>query len=203
MTSIPLMVNLKKKKIVIVGGGKVALKRIAALDESEACITVVSPHFHPEIIALEKRGVLSCFEKPFAPDDLSDAFLVVIATDDPEVNKAVRNAVPANCLLNDTSSAESGNVQFPAAVKRGRLTIAVSTDGASPKFAKSLKQELEERYNDDYETYMEFLFTARELLKKADLPSEEKEWQLQKILNEAYLDPREQEKKLLQLRNLL
>ncbi|WP_147802582.1 NAD(P)-binding protein [Alkalicoccus halolimnae] len=203
MASIPLMVNLDKKKIVIVGGGRVALKRIAVLNKSEAFITVISPHFQPEIKALEKAGFLTCLEKAFAPDDISDAFLVIIATDNPEVNESVRNAAPANCLLNDASSAESGSVQFPAAVKRGRLTIAVSTEGASPKFAKHLKKELSERYNEDYEAYMEFLFTARQLLKKADLSFEEKDMHLQIILSKSYLDPREQEKKLLQLRDLL
>ncbi|SUL38037.1 Precorrin-2 dehydrogenase [Staphylococcus aureus] len=80
--------------------------------------------------------------KEFEPSDIVDAYLVIAATNEPRVNEAVKKALPEHALFNNVGDASNGNVVFPSALHRDKLTISVSTDGASPKLTNQLWQSL-------------------------------------------------------------
>lgn len=202
MAVIPLMIDLHEKKVVIVGGGHVARRRLTSLLESEAELTVISPEILPEIADLYKKGKVIWKNKKVSIEDLAEAFLIIIATNDSEVNETVRKNAPVNCLINASTDAQSGNVHFPSHLKRGKLSIAVSTNGASPMLASKVKSELSTLYDAHYEQYVDFLFEARTLIKKSKLSKEKKESYLREFLDEAYHSPVLQQQTLQKLHSL-
>ncbi|WP_077622238.1 NAD(P)-binding protein [Sediminibacillus massiliensis] len=202
MAHIPLMVNFKGKHIVVVGGGRIAARRINNLLESDATITVISPKVNEEIASLFHKKKIVWMPKNFSDDDLSKADLIIAATDKEAINKAVVEAAPSNSLVNAAGDSATGNVHFPAQFKRGKLTIAVSTNGASPLLAKRVTGELAGRFTEDYEFYLEFLFEAREILKKSNLSIQTRNQYLRKFLEETYLDTSVQDRTLDWLRSL-
>lgn len=202
MAAIPLMVNLKNKKAVIVGGGKVARRRAKTILESEAELTVVSPEATSEIQKWHEEGKIHWKKKAFSPEDVDGASLIIIATNDKTVNTAVRKAAPSASLVNEATNAEAGNVHFPSHLKRGKLSISVSTNGASPLLAKKIKRELEARYTEDYGEYMEFLYEARKLVKEAALSLKEKEVYLEAFLSEKYFNQNAQREIIEHLKEL-
>lgn len=193
------MIDLKNKQAVIIGGGKVASRRIAGLLDSEAVITVISPEATDDIKNLHNENMLTWKQKNFTSSDVQDAFLVIIATNEESVNQKVKNSVPANCLVNAAHHAGAGNLHFPARLKRGNLVIAVSTNGASPMLAKKIRKELSSQYDNRYEQYLDFLLEARTLLKTIKIDKLEKENYLRDFLTDSYLQPEKQEQTLFEL----
>lgn len=98
--------------------------------------------------------------KEFEPSDIVDAYLVIAATNEPCVNEAVKQALPEHTLFNNVGDASNGNVVFPSALHRDKLTISVSTNGASPKLTKSIMAELEALYPPSYSSYIDFYILA-------------------------------------------
>ncbi|MGP4077355.1 NAD(P)-binding protein [Halobacillus sp. K22] len=192
MAFAPLMVQLENRRAVIIGGGKVACKRARTLIESGAQVTIVSPHLTSELSVMAADSLVEWKKKLFQPNDIKDAYIVVIATNNELVNEQVWQSSSRVPLVNVTGEAERGNLQFPGHIKRGRLSIAVSTGGASPKLAARMKEELEQKYNHDYEDYVDFLYTCRQYIKRSRLSSEEKQETLKKLVEEDYMDETKQ-----------
>ncbi|WP_240458726.1 NAD(P)-binding protein [Virgibacillus sp. Bac330] len=184
---IPLMVDLKEKQVVIVGGGTIAARRINTIKESNAPITVISPTIHQAIRTDWEAGLLIWRQKTFEATDISQAMLVIAATNDPSVNQLVCESAPTGCLVNNASDAVGSPVHFPAHFRQGRLSISISTNEASPMLAAKMKQELESIYNKDYEDYVEFLYQSRQLLKQSTLEKQQQKKQLQKLVSDEFL----------------
>lgn len=105
--------------------------------------------------------------------DLSPYLIVFAATDNPQVNERVlADADKAGKLVSVADKPDSGNLIVPAAVRRGKLTLAVSTSGASPALSAKIGRELQERYGPEYEIYLDFLAELRELARSrvGDMP---------------------------------
>ncbi|SFF96029.1 precorrin-2 dehydrogenase / sirohydrochlorin ferrochelatase [Halobacillus alkaliphilus] len=192
MAFTPLMIQLEDRKAVIIGGGKVACKRARTLIDTGAQVTIVSPHLTSELHAMAENAEVDWKKKTFQPKDIKDAYIVVIATNNELVNEQVWQSSAKVPLVNVTGQAERGNLQFPGHIKRGRLSIAVSTGGASPKLSARMKEELEQKYNHDYEDYVDFLYTCRQYIKRSRLSSEEKQETLKKLVEEDYMDETKQ-----------
>ena len=188
MSSMPLMIDLNDKQIVIVGGGKVATRRATTLVEYCFHVHIVSPTLTTELQNLLENGRLTWSEKQFEPQDIKRAYLVVIATDQPEVNDYVKACLPHGTLLNHAADAHAGDVTFPSILKRGRLTISVSTNGASPKLGSQIISTLNDMYDDNYETYIEFLYQSRQYIKALAIEPSRKQRLLQQIVSDEYLD---------------
>lgn len=203
MTVIPIMIELEGKKVIIVGGGRIAKRKLDTLLASGALLTVISPAVTPEIAAWAEEGSIKWKQKNFEPIDAEEAFMMIIVTDDPAINRVAREAAPSNCLVNASTEAEAGNIHFPAHFKRGKLSIAVSTNGASPMLAKKIKQDLQTQFDESYEHYLEFLFEARQLLKKTPLSRSAKEEYLRGFLAESFLQEEAQQETLHELRLLV
>ncbi|UOR12138.1 NAD(P)-binding protein [Halobacillus amylolyticus] len=203
MTFIPIMLDLKGRKVVVIGGGHVAKRRIDSLLDSEAFLTVISPKLIPELIHYYEEARINWEQKCFSPDDVDEAFLIIVATNNRTVNNTVVESTPSNRLINAADKADVGNVHFPAHFERGKLTVAISTHGASPLFAKKIKKDLSNQYDESYEQYLDFLFEARQLLKQSNLPHQERRNHLHEILSDEYLDPQAQKKMLHSLEHYI
>lgn len=160
----PLMLDLRGRRCVVVGGGRVAERKTAALLAAGADVTVVSPEVTTAIAAWERDGRLRTERRAYAAGDTRDALLVFAATDDAAVNERIgQEAAALGQLVNVADRPELCSFAVPAAMRRGKLTIAVSTSGASPSAAAAIARELDAAYGDEYAAYIDFLSELREL----------------------------------------
>jgi precorrin-2 dehydrogenase/sirohydrochlorin ferrochelatase len=171
---LPLMIDVKNKPIVVIGGGKIACRRISVLLKQGAHIKVVSPSVHADIKELSEAKQLKWVQKKVDKEDLAGAFLIVAATDHKDVNEWAAMAANQNQLVNIAGQAELGNVQMPSFHQKGRLTVAVSTDGASPTLAKDLCQQFFDQFDDEFFLKLDQLFNERQQIKASPLSHDEK-----------------------------
>ncbi|MEK3889711.1 precorrin-2 dehydrogenase/sirohydrochlorin ferrochelatase family protein [Bacillus sp. FSL K6-3431] len=141
----PVMMKMKGKRVVIVGGGQIALRKAKGLEESGADITIISPSIHKEFLQLP---YIKWKQKVFEAEDIKEAHLILAATNIKTVNEYVCQCATESQWINDTSNSENSNFITPAVVRREKFVLSVSTSGASPILAKKIKKELEERYDD-------------------------------------------------------
>jgi precorrin-2 dehydrogenase / sirohydrochlorin ferrochelatase len=160
----PIMLNVTNQRVVVIGGGKVAERKIHGLLEAKAKITVVAPTITTGIQQLAATGKLIWRQKTFSPDDLEEAWVVIAATNNRDVNKAVAKAAKPYQLINIADDPERSNFHVPAVIRSGRLTIAISTGGASPTVAQQIRCQLAELYDDDYGQYIDFLYKCRQYI---------------------------------------
>jgi precorrin-2 dehydrogenase/sirohydrochlorin ferrochelatase len=164
----PIVLNLAGRRALVVGGGKVALRKAQALADAGARVRVVAPEFLPEF-APDAR--LECVQEPYAARHVAGVFLAVAATDDEAVNARVAaDARPARALVNVVDRPALCDFIVPSVVERGRLMIAICTGGAAPSLARRLRERLEEEFGPQYATLLDALAEVRDRYKSADLP---------------------------------
>ena len=157
----PMMLDLKEKKITIIGGGKIAYRKALHFLEFEGKVTLVSETFIAEFEAVKDRLTLIC--STYREDVLYGSFIVVAATNDKGLNRAIgRYCKAQNILCNIASESCLSSFIMPTYIKRGNLIISISTGGSSPALAKKIKEKLALEYDASYEEYTEFLRKARE-----------------------------------------
>lgn len=158
----PIALNIEQKKIVIVGGGVIATQKLRTLQGYGAHVTLISPTITDEANTLLQslNGVWQ--ERGFDPADVEGAFIVFVATNNKEVNEAVSAAVNDQQLILRADDVSKGNMLNQAVVRRGALSIAVCTDGASPSLTRKLKQRFEQQFPKSYDAYVSFLAQARQ-----------------------------------------
>jgi siroheme synthase-like protein len=158
----PVYLNLKGKRVVVIGGGEIAERKVESLLETGASITVVSPKVTPRLTTLSKENRIELLKRVYRPDDCSGAALVLSATDDQQVSTAVWNeAQAAGALVNTADQPALCDFIMPAVVRRGALTIAISTGGTSPALAARLRSRLSRMVGPEYERLLDLLARAR------------------------------------------
>lgn len=158
----PAFLNLEGKRCVVVGGGLVAERKVRDLRGAGASVTIVSPSLTPRLRRLVAAGGASYIQRRYRKGDVRGVFLVIAATSDHELNRAV--AADAGCLANVVDAPGLGNFIVPAVVRRDPLTVAVSTGGASPALAAEMRKEIEALYGSDVARYVRYLGRARKRL---------------------------------------
>lgn len=154
--------GLAQRRCLVVGGGNVALRKVEGLLAAGAQIVVVALELDKELEALIAAGKVGVARRAYEPADLEGMFLVIVATDDREVNHAVSaEAMRRGLLVNVVDDPDASNFIVPAVVRRGGLTIAVSTGGASPALARRLREQLEAQFGPEYGELIELLATLR------------------------------------------
>ena len=184
----PLNIDLKGKKIVIVGGGRIAARKAKVLSAEQAEISFIAPELSEEVRQLAETYEYQLFERTAVPSDFHEAMLVILATNNREVNSSLAGMMSANQLVCVVDESGEGNVTFPATVRRGYLQIAVTSNGASPKLTRKLKKELEQQFEESWISYTNWLYEMRQTVKQLQIPFEEKQQILLEILGEDYLD---------------
>jgi len=145
MDYLPLFVNITNRRCLLVGAGGVAARRLRWLLDAGAKVTVVAPDVVDEVRTL-CAGRAEIRTRRFEPDDVIGTLLVIAATDDPAVNRAVYDAAnERGVLVNTVDDATLSSVIFPSIVKRDPVIIAVSTGGRSPTLARRVRSLLETR----------------------------------------------------------
>jgi siroheme synthase-like protein len=143
MAYYPVFINIRGKKCVVVGGGKVAFRKIKALLECGAEVTVVSPSINPELNDLIKKRRIDHISREYEPEDLKDTFMIIAATDSAETNlKIALGARNQRILVNIANNLDQSDFIIPSSFRRGDLTIAVSTAGMSPALTKKIRTRL-------------------------------------------------------------
>ncbi len=174
----PINVDIREKKCLIVGGGKVAQRKVFSLLEAGASVQVVSPQVTEAIADLAQKGDLKLKLASFEASDMeSDTFLVIGATNQPEVqNKVVALAEAQNKLVNIVDQPEHCNFTVPSKLQRGKLTLTISTDGASPGLSRRIREQLEGLFGNEYATLLDWMAeTRRDMIEQLETDLDRKE----------------------------
>ena len=167
----PMFADLHGRPCAVIGGGMIAQRKVATLLEHGAQITVVSPQLTRRLAAYARQGRIRYIARQFRPSDLRGAWLVYAATDNQRINQLVsRTAQRLRIFANVVDQKPLCSFIAPAIVKRGPLTVAISTGGISPSLAKKLKRELETQLGDHYGSMLRLLAGLRGIAKRK-LPS--------------------------------
>jgi len=174
---------------VVVGGGKVAERKVKGLLSCKAQVKVISPDLTKELLQLQAEGKLEWLNRHYCRGDLAQTFLVIAATDDEQAQQLVQEeAAQLNTLLNVVDVPQRCNFILPATVRRGDLTIAVATGGKSPALAKKLRKELEKKIGPEYTILVNILGTLRPQILAAGLSQQENELLFHKVLHDDMLE---------------
>ena len=133
-----------RDRCVVIGAGIIAQRKVEQLLEANASITLVSPEATDELVALASAGKIRWVERKYARGDLAGAFLAIAATDDTRTNREIHHeAEIEKTLLNVVDVTELCDFIAPSVVKRGAVTIAISTAGSSPALARKIRELME------------------------------------------------------------
>jgi len=158
----PVCLQLAGRHCLVIGGGEVAARKVEGLLACQAAVTVISPQLTAELARLHQQGELAWLTRAYREGDLAGAFLVIAATDDEAVQARIHaEAEAGNILLNVADVPKWCNVILPAVVRRGDLSVAISTGGASPALARKLRRELEQRFGPEYDALLQLLAGLR------------------------------------------
>ncbi|MGO0060189.1 precorrin-2 dehydrogenase/sirohydrochlorin ferrochelatase family protein [Brevibacillus fluminis] len=159
----PIVIDIHEKKCLVVGGGEVATRKVESLLQAGAEVTVISPEAGDSIREWAQDGRLHWRNEVFSENDVTEFAFVIAATNQSEVNYAVYEAVrQSGGWVNIVDRPDLCNFILPSVVKRGKLTISVSTSGASPGLARKIKQTIEQEIGPEYEEYVDFLARIRQ-----------------------------------------
>jgi uroporphyrin-III C-methyltransferase/precorrin-2 dehydrogenase/sirohydrochlorin ferrochelatase len=144
MNYFPVFFDLTGQKVLVVGAGEVALRKVSLLERTGALITVVAPAIAPELTARAARGSLQLKVREFIPADLQDARLVIVATASRAVNRWIAKLADARAIpVNVVDDRVASRFIVPAIIDRDPVLVAISTGGTSPVLARRLRERLE------------------------------------------------------------
>ncbi len=176
----PVFLNLKGRLCVVIGGGDVAERKVRGLLRAGARVKVVSPELTEGLEELRNRGLIKHVKRAYQEDDIRDAFLVIAATSEMDVNRAVFKDA-RNVPVNVVDVPELCSFIVPSIVNRGDLTVAISTSGVSPALARSIREELEVFFPEETGEFLEFLKDIRSRIKQTVPDSTTREAVLKEI----------------------
>ncbi len=185
----PVSLDIKNRDCLVVGGGGVGTRKVKALVNCGATVTVVSPESSARLDQMAAEGLISHEKRAYRTSDLDGKFLVIGATDDEALNRRIHaDAENLNTLCNIADRPEICNFILPAIVNRGDLVIAVSTSGKSPAYAKKLRKELENQFGEEYEPFLRLMGSLRkQLLSEKHAPEAHKPL-FEKLITAGLLD---------------
>jgi len=174
----PVNLLVRGRRVVVVGAGRIAARKIEPLLDAGAVVEVVAPAAGDEVRAWADAGRLVLHQRPFAAADVEGAWLALTATDDPAVNAAVNAAAEAaRVWVNSADDPANCSFTLMSVIRRGDLVVSVGTGGRSPALATHLRRRLGEEIGPEYETLVDLLSEAREALRSTGRSSEDANWQ--------------------------
>ncbi len=162
----PILLDIEKKTVVVIGGGRVALRKVQDLLEADATVRLVSPDICKEITDLQDiYSKIEISQREYRAEDIKDAFLVFAATDDTTINSRVRDdSRNAGIPVNVADDLRGSSFTVPSFARKGDLVIALSTGGKSPAYAAKLRREIEDIIPGDIDQILDVLYEVRNLL---------------------------------------
>lgn len=175
----PFFVDVENQNCLVVGGGVVALRKIEKLLPFNPNITVVSPKVHKEILSIENINII---KRKFDFNDLKEKSFVITATDDKTLNKEIYNSCEENNIpVNTVDDKDNCSFIFPALARNNGVTVAISTSGKSPLYAKYLRKKIESLIQDS-ESIVDNLSKYREKIKNEISLEENRKVAFEKLL---------------------
>ncbi len=177
MSYFPILVEMKQRRCLVIGGGAVAERKIAGLLEVGASVTVISPDITETIARWSESKLIRLTARRYRAGDLGGHELVFIATDDAEVNAAVyKEGRERGIWVNAADDQAHCDFILPSVLRRGDLTVAVSSKGGSPALARTIREELEIHLSQEYEHLAKLAAEARVEMHKRSLKVSFETW---------------------------
>ncbi|HET8826506.1 MAG TPA: bifunctional precorrin-2 dehydrogenase/sirohydrochlorin ferrochelatase [Terriglobales bacterium] len=185
----PILLKLESRPCLVVGAGTVAEGKIQGLLAERASVKVVAPEATSQVRLWASAGLIEWYQREFESADLEGKFLVIVATSSRDVNTRVFTEAHAQGILcNAVDDPPNCDFYYPAVVRRGDLQIAISTGGHSPALAQRIRQELEQQFGPEYESWLVELGKQREELAASDLDPEVRKRILHELASRASFD---------------
>ena len=174
----PVNLLIEGRRCVVVGGGRIAARKVEALVAAGADVHVVAPEAVDEIRAAHDAGRLTWHPRRFAEADLDDAWLATTATADPATNQSVFEAGEARrVFVNSADDPSNCSFTLMSLVRQGDLVVTVGTGGRSPALATHLRNHVRDEMGPEYSVLLDLLSDAREHMRAGGRSSEDADWQ--------------------------
>jgi precorrin-2 dehydrogenase / sirohydrochlorin ferrochelatase len=161
----PVFLDITDKRCLVIGGGKVAERKVTMLLQFYAHVVVVSPVMTRALLKLGKESKIEYFQRTYTAKDLHNTALVFACTDNSAINNKIKKeAARKNIPVNVVDTPDLCDFIVPSIVKKGDLVIAISTSGELPLLSKKLRQKIEEIVTDDYLEYLHIIGEFRKHL---------------------------------------
>jgi siroheme synthase-like protein len=181
----PVNLILAGRRCLVVGGGRVALQKVQGLADAGAEVTVVAPEVEPAIERIDQVAAVE--RRPYRRGEVAGYRLAIAATGDPQVNQQVYDdGEAAGVWVNSADDPERCSVTLPAQLRRGRLTVTVSTAGHSPAVASWLRDRLGEELGPEYDALIGLLGEVRNEVRATGRSTEGLDWR--RALDSGILD---------------
>jgi siroheme synthase-like protein len=179
MALYPIFVETRGRRVIVIGGGHVGAEKVRGLLAGEADVTVVSPSLIPELEELRDAGRIHHFDRSYDERDLDAGFeFVMIATDDGTINAKVAAAARRRGIwVNAADDPKHCDFILPAVVRKGKITLAASTSGASPALARRLREELDAYLTPDMPALADLLAEVRQEVRARGIKIASDAWQ--------------------------
>ncbi len=183
---LPLHLKVEGKKVVVVGGGKVAERKVDLLLESRAEVLLISSQVTKRLRKLFEIGKINWIQRKYQRGDLEGAFIGIFAASDIKAEQNfIEEAKEKGILVNISTDYKKCDFIFPAVVRNKKILITISTSGAFPLLSAEIAQEIQGTFDDRYSELIDFLFEVREEIKKK-FPPEERKKVLKSLLNKKF-----------------
>ncbi len=197
----PVFINTKGRRCVVIGGGNVGEEKVKRLLECEADVVVISPQVKDGVRELVTGGKATWIRRQYRPGDLEEAFIAIASTDDNSVNRQIAlEAEQRNVLLNVVDVTPLCTFIAPSVARRGEVTIASSTGGASPALTRTFREKLVTSRILEYADLAPLLSEARSELKRRKITVHPDHWQAcitEELLNMVQAGKNEEASKIL------
>ena len=196
-----MFIDVNKRRCVIIGGGNIGQEKVEKLLECDADVLVISPEVNPHVEVLASSQQISWDKREYQQGDLEGAFIAIAATDDNTVNRQIaKEAEDRNVLLNVVDVTHLCTFIAPSVARRGEVTIATSTGGASPALARTFREKLTTSRILEYADLAPVLAQARAELVQRGVKVVPDHWQTQitdSLLNLVQSNKRDEAYKIL------
>ena len=173
----PVNLLVSGRRCVVVGGGRIAARKIDALLDAGATVHVVAPRIDDEVRAWRNEGRLTADERAFRASDLDGAWLATAATDDPSVNRAVFAAGQERRVwVNAADDPDNCSFTLMSVVRQGDLVVTIGTGGRSPALATYLKDHVTSEMGPEWGVLLDLLSEAREQQRAEGRSTETLNW---------------------------
>lgn len=183
------LVGLENKPCLVIGGGRIAERRALSLVEAGARPTVISPEVSRILADLQSSALIEHISRPFHPNDLQDAYLIIVATDNNDVNRKIgelaRHHVP---LINVVDDPELSTFTMASILRRGDFVVSISTGGAAPALAARVREQLETDFGSEYALFVAWCGAIRPVMGQIFSDPDERRARWYALMDSSVLD---------------
>jgi precorrin-2 dehydrogenase / sirohydrochlorin ferrochelatase len=181
---LPLMIEMKGRKVTVAGGGNIALRKLRVFMEHGADVTVVSPQAVAEIRKLAGSREIQWKQKNVEKTDLEGAFIILAATDKPEINEWIKDQAAQHQLVSLVDQGSLSDFHMASFMQRGHLSVSVSTHGASPILGKKICRQFMEQIDESFIEELSLMAQKRKEINRSAVSREEKVMLLKQMAEE-------------------